>query len=113
MYNESDVMFEVRRIYENGGELRKLQGENKSRIFVKGKYFPGLINTRSIGDQIGRGIGVIAEPHLCKCKDVIGKDMNCYLFMCTDGVSNVCGIEKIIQLIQANDTCKLYMYMYI
>ena len=31
---------ELRRIYESGGEIRKLAGEEKSRIFVKGKYWP-------------------------------------------------------------------------
>ena len=33
-------------------KIRKLIGENKRRIFVKGKSFPGLINTRSLGDKL-------------------------------------------------------------
>ena len=62
--NPKEINFEIRRIYENGGEIRKLIGENKRRIFVKGKSFPGLINTRSLGDQIGKGIGILSTPHI-------------------------------------------------
>jgi hypothetical protein len=55
---KNNIEEEVRRIYECGGEIRKLAGEEQSRIFVKGKYFPGLINTISLGDQIGTNIGI-------------------------------------------------------
>jgi hypothetical protein len=66
VHKNFDINEELRRIYECGGEIRKLAGEEKSRIFVKGKYFPGLINTRSLGDQIGNSIGVLQTPHICK-----------------------------------------------
>lgn len=95
---------EVRRIYEKGGEIRTLAGESIYRIFVKGKYFPGLINTRSLGDVIGKEIGIISEPHIVKyrCED----KYNYYLVMCSDGVSNNISIEKMMSIIESNYLCK-------
>ena len=110
LINPNEINFEIRRIYEHGGELRKLQGETKSRIFVKGKYFPGLINTRSLGDQIGKGIGVISTPHISKIK--LSKDKNYFILMCSDGISNVISTDKLVHLFQANDTCKIYYITY-
>ena len=92
---------EIRRIYEYGGEIRKLLGEEKSRIFVKGKYFPGLINTRSLGDHIGKGIGILCKPHVTKFR--LNKSQKYYLLMCSDGISNVCNITKLVNLVQRNE----------
>ena len=92
---------EIRRIYEHGGEIRKLIGEIKSRIFVKGKYFPGLINTRSLGDYIGKGIGIMFKPHITKFKLNMGQKY--FLLMCSDGISNMCDITKLVNLVQRND----------
>ena len=92
---------EIRRIYEYGGEIRKLLGEEKSRIFVKGKYFPGLINTRSLGDQIGKGIGILFKPHVTKFK--LNRAQKYFLLMCSDGISNVCNINKLVNLVQKNE----------
>ena len=92
---------EIRRIYEYGGEIRKLLGEEKSRIFVKGKYFPGLINTRSLGDHIGKGIGILCKPHVTKFR--LNKSQKYYLLMCSDGISNVCNITKLVSLVQRNE----------
>ncbi len=96
---------EVRRVYEKGGEIRNLAGETIWRIFVKGKYFPGLMNTRSLGDLIGREIGVISEPNIVKyqCEE----KFNYYLIICTDGISSYISIEKMVSIIEANDLCKI------
>ena len=81
-----DMRDEIRRIYENGGEIRQIGEEEKGRIFAKGKYYPGLINTRGLGDQIGGIIGVINKPHISKMK--MKNDSNYYLVMYTDGIGN-------------------------
>ena len=73
LYNENDVMFEVRRIYENGGELRKLQGTSKSRLFVKGKYFPKLVNMRAIGDRLERELGLLRNHIYISGRMLLGK----------------------------------------
>ena len=96
-----EINTEIRRIYEHGGEIRKLLGESKSRIFVKGKYFPGLINTRSLGDHIGKGIGILFKPHVTKYK--LNKSQKYFLLMCSDGISNVCNISKLVNLVQKNE----------
>ena len=95
------IYHEIRRIYEHGGEIRKLLGEVKSRIFVKGKYFPGLINTRSLGDHIGKGIGILFKPHVTRFR--LNNSQKYFLLMCSDGISNVCNITKLVDLVQRND----------
>ena len=95
------IYSEIRRVYEQGGEIRKLLGEVKSRIFARGKYFPGLINTRSLGDYIGKGIGILFKPHITKFK--LNNSQKYFLLMCSDGISNVCTITKLVDLVQRND----------
>ena len=101
LINPNEINLEIRRIYEHGGEMRKLLGESKSRIFVKGKYFPGLINTRSLGDQIGKGIGILSLPHVTTYK--LNKGISYYLLMCSDGINNVFPIIKLVNIIQENE----------
>ena len=98
-----DKFEEIKRIYESGGEIRELAGEDKARIFVKGKYYPALISTRSIGDEIASQIGVRAEPHIVRYK--LDDKINYYLLMCTDGIHNVVKIEDIVTIIENNDVC--------
>ena len=92
---------EIRRIYEKGGEVRSLAGESISRIFMKGKYYPGLLNTRSLGDLVGRDIGVISEPHFAKYS--CDEKLNYYIILCTDGISNSVSVDKMISIIESND----------
>ncbi len=110
VHKNFDINEELRRIYECGGEIRKLAGEEKSRIFVKGKYFPGLINTRSLGDQIGNTIGVLQTPHICKYP--FQEKNNYYLIMCTDGISNVLKNDSIVGIIENNDVCKNFFKLF-
>ena len=101
LIDPEEINMEIRRIYEHGGEIRKLLGESKSRIFVKGKYFPGLINTRSLGDHIGKGIGILSKPHVTRHR--LNKSQKYFLLMCSDGISNVCNINKLVNLVQRNE----------
>lgn len=101
---------ETKRIYESGGEFRQLAGEDKSRIFVKGKYYPAIITTRSIGDEIGSQIGIKSEPHIISYKLKEKIDYN--LLICSDGISNAVTIEDIVGIIENNDTCKIYFFIF-
>jgi serine/threonine protein phosphatase PrpC len=103
IHGNFDMNEELRRIYENGGEVRKLSGENNSRIFVKGKYFPGLINTRSIGDEIGNTIGISHFPHVGRYN--LSTNKKYHLILCTDGISNVVKSEQIVNIFEQNDNC--------
>jgi serine/threonine protein phosphatase PrpC len=101
---------EIRRIYEKSGEIRNLAGENVSRIFLKGKYYPGLLNTRSLGDIVGRDIGIISEPHIIKYH--CNEKLNYYLILCSDGISNTVSVDKMINIIESNDLCKFFLYLF-
>jgi len=93
-----DIEEERRRIYENGGEIRTIAEEPKQRIFVKGQYYPGVINTRSIGDRIANCIGVSNKPHISK-RELDSKNIN-YLVMYSDGIGISCGPEDIVNIIR-------------
>ena len=74
---------EKKRIREKGGEIHPIIDENGNyedniqRIWVKDKKYPGLEISRSIGDLVGKDIGVISDPtFICKkldnrCKFII------------------------------------------
>lgn len=94
-YNYGD---EIRRIYEYGGELRKIADEKKQRIFVKGEYYPGVINSRSLGDRLANCIGVISNPHCNKYK--LKHNINYKLFLYTDGIGNNIKQYDIINIIR-------------
>jgi serine/threonine protein phosphatase PrpC len=54
---------EKQRIYQKGGEIRKWT-DGLDRVFVKGRVFPCLATTRSLGDDIGSFIGIESEPEI-------------------------------------------------
>lgn len=54
---------EKQRIYSKGGEVRKWT-DGLDRVFVKGRVFPCLGTTRSLGDDIGALIGIDSEPEI-------------------------------------------------
>merc|ERR1719387_400237 len=65
--HKADDEDEKRRIEASGGEVaRKFEGDMNYRVFLKGKQYPGLAMTRSIGDTVGRPAGIIAEPTCSK-----------------------------------------------
>ena len=38
------------RIYRNSGEIRLNYGDNKNKIYARGRMYPGLSVSRSLGD---------------------------------------------------------------
>ena len=57
---------ERERIESKGGEVARVNWANFGpfRVWFKGKNFPGLAMSRSIGDNIAKTIGVINEPDI-------------------------------------------------
>ncbi len=56
---------EMNRIYKNRGEVKTgmtLSGDKKPRIYVRGRTYPGLSTSRSLGDLLAHQIGVTSEP---------------------------------------------------
>lgn len=60
--HKMSVKREFDRIQVRGGEMRRLIGDNVSRIFVKDTDLPGLTVTRAIGHRLGHMIGVSHVP---------------------------------------------------
>ena len=60
-----------------------------------------MIITRTLGDQIGNGIGCICVPHVSKF--ILQKDIKYYLLICTDGINNVLSYDKMISIILSNE----------
>jgi len=49
---------ERNRIYKCGGEIRKLKNDFIDRVFIRGRLYPALHVTRSIGDEMAKIVGV-------------------------------------------------------
>ncbi|CAD7935947.1 unnamed protein product [Amoebophrya sp. A120] len=74
---------EKARIHKNGGQVRCLNGDVNERVFLKGKLYPGLAMSRSIGDLVGASAGVISDPEL---KSFTIEDKHQFVLICSDGV---------------------------
>jgi len=89
--HKPDIESEKERILSNGGvihpyydELGVFEGPN--RVYAKGKTYPGLSLTRTIGDLEAEKIGIISEPDITIKK----KDSTCkYLVLGSDGLWDV------------------------
>ena len=62
---------------------------------LKENIFPGL------GDHIGKGIGILSKPHTTKYE--LNKSQKYFLLMCSDGISNVCKFDQLVNLLQINE----------
>ena len=79
---------EISRIILAGGVVEQMKDEygegiGPYRVWVKGKDYPGLAMSRSIGDLKGKTIGVIPDP------GILEYDLNKstkYIIVCSDGV---------------------------
>ena len=79
---------EISRIMLAGGVVEQLKDEDGEgigpyRVWVKGKDYPGLAMSRSIGDLKGKTIGVIPDPGIYEYD--INKSTK-YIIVCSDGV---------------------------
>ena len=81
---------EKKRILACGGVVEKAYYSDDSddeylpyRVWAKGKDYPGLAMSRSIGDTEAKKVGVIANPQIIEYTiDYFSK----YLLMCSDGI---------------------------
>ena len=57
---------EKKRIEESGGEIAPCDDEidldGPKRVWVKGEKFPGIAISRTLGDEVGKSVGVICTP---------------------------------------------------
>lgn len=91
--HKPSMISERNRVELLGGEVK--QTENKKgplRIWVKGKEYPGLAMSRSLGDFVAKEIGVISEPEIKefeKDEDTLG------IVIASDGVWDNLSNERV------------------
>ena len=95
-----DLPSEIERIKKCGGEVHK--GKNRKgkfvgpmRVFAKGKDYPGLAMSRSLGDFRSKEYGVICEPSFVE----YNLDQFCkYIVVCSDGVWDFMENENVMKV---------------
>jgi len=94
---------EYDRIISKGGRVEALQfGEETFgplRIFKGSLPYPGLVVSRSLGDEVARRLGVISKP------DINIIDINDKLKFCvlaTDGVWDGLSNDEVVEIVHAN-----------
>lgn len=78
----------MNRIYQNRGEVKTgmtLSGDKKPRIYVRGRTYPGLSTSRSLGDLLAHHIGVTSEPSI-RIINLSKQQTERFLAIGTDGV---------------------------
>ena len=83
-----EIPEETKRIERAGGEVEQMKDEygeglGPYRVWVKGKDYPGLAMSRSIGDLKGKSIGVIPDPGIIEYNL---NNSSRYVIVCSDGV---------------------------
>ena len=91
---------EKERIIECGGEVEKMIDEGDIgvgpfRVWIKGKHYPGLAMSRSIGDMDAKSVGVIPNPQIIEYK--INSNTK-YLIMASDGIWEFLSNEEVMQI---------------
>lgn len=96
---------EKKRIYENGGEVRRLNNGSDDKIFVRGRVFPCLSTSRSFGDDIGRLIGVNSIPDIITYGILPGLDV--FVMMGTDSLFSYLEDNEILNVMNFASSSKV------
>ena len=95
-----DLPKEKERILNCGGEVEKMVDEKgvgigPFRVWIKGKSYPGLAMSRSIGDMDAKLVGVIPNPEFVEYKiDSKAK----YMIVCSDGIWEYLSNEEVMKI---------------
>ena len=95
-----DLPREKERIIKCGGEVEKMVDEKglgvgPFRVWAKGKSYPGLAMSRSIGDMDAKLVGVIPNPEFIEYKiDSKAK----YMIICSDGIWEFLSNEEVMKI---------------
>lgn len=91
---------ENERIEKCGGEVRQLSEDSPYRVFFPGENYPGLNMSRSFGDRLSRGLGVICEPDILTL-DLTKDDL--FILICSDGVWEFITSQEAVNLVSKCD----------
>ena len=88
---------EKERIMMYGGVVDQIKNKfgmkvGPYRVFARGKDYPGLAMSRSIGDFVGKKLGIIAEPGIVEY--YIGNNTK-FFVLCSDGVWEFLSNDKV------------------
>lgn len=78
-----DEESEKMRIYKSRGEIRQSSIDKKNKIYVRGRMYPGLSISRSLGDLLGHHIGVTSEPNV-RILELTSADL--YILIGSEGI---------------------------
>ena len=97
--NKPENPGEKERILRMGGAVEKIinkigKGVGPYRVWVKNRDYPGLAMSRSIGDFIGKNVGVIPDPEIIECDLSI---FTKYIVLCSDGVWEFLNNEDVME----------------
>ena len=95
-----DLPEETSRILMAGGEIRQMkndygEGRGPFRVWIRGKEYPGLAMSRSIGDQHAKSVGVIPDPGIMEY--TLSKSTK-YIITCSDGVWEFLNNEAVMNI---------------
>lgn len=84
------------RIYNSRGETRVSNFDKKSKIYVRGRMYPGLSISRSLGDLLAHHIGVKSEPNV---KIIELQQNDKFVIMGTEGIWSHMGQEDVGEIV--------------
>jgi len=87
---------EKQRIVAAGGQVLRLDGDIPHRVFLKGKLYPGLAMTRSIGDTVGSTAGISCEAEVTT---LTRQPSWQFLLICSDGVWEFISSQEAVDIV--------------
>ena len=104
--HKCDLPEEKKRIESKGGVVRK--DGIPFRVFIKGKNFPGLAMSRSLGDLVSQKVGVSHVPEVSKIEITSEHQV---LIICSDGVWEFLDNKTVLKEIAkvSNLACRSYV----
>lgn len=100
--HKPDLEKEKERIEAAGGEVRKMPG-GPSRVYLKGKEYPGISMTRAIGDLVSQGIGIVSAPDT---REFLLTEDDLFIIMASDGVWEFIPDEEAVRVASTSTDAK-------
>ncbi|CAE8623026.1 unnamed protein product [Polarella glacialis] len=94
--HKPDSENERQRILKAGGQVIRLEGDIPHRVFLKGKLYPGLAMTRSIGDTVGSTAGISC---LAEVKKLERQPDWKFIVICSDGVWEFISSQEAVDIV--------------
>eukprot|EP00931_Biecheleriopsis_adriatica_P064463 TRINITY_DN39239_c0_g1_i1.p1 TRINITY_DN39239_c0_g1~~TRINITY_DN39239_c0_g1_i1.p1 ORF type:complete len:377 (+),score=93.52 TRINITY_DN39239_c0_g1_i1:86-1216(+) len=87
---------EKQRVLAAGGQVLRLEGDIPHRVFLKGKLYPGLAMTRSIGDTVGSTAGISCEAEV---RSLPRQPDWQFMLLCSDGIWEFVSSQEAVDIV--------------